>query len=269
MPANKRVKLVIISIAIVVITFFSLGIFYKVKIKDYLKNSIMLTVFFKNNTLVSSNPAAKKTNLPEYPFLAGEKLKYGIYSTGLKVGAATITYLGNKEVNGTLVSCITLEAKLPGFYDLEKIYGDIENYAPVKVEREIELFGNNIYITEEYNKNNNEVLITRKSKETQIIKIESKERISNIILLLYHFRYKKSFKIGDSLKFNLPTKSLEMLIDRKTVISVPRGRFKAILVKSLPSQFKVWFLSDTDNIPLRIQGAIGFGNMYLELMDVD
>lgn len=269
MLRNRKVTLLFFLISLAFLAIFFFDSFCRIKIKDYLKNGVRLTAFIKSSAPLSSEPAIKKANLPKYPFLAGEKLKYAIYSTGLKVGSVTITYLGNREVNGMLISFITLEAKLPGFYDLEKIYGDIENYAPLRIERKIQLFGQDIYITEEYNQKNNEVLITRKSKETAITKIESKEKISNIILLLYHFRYKKGYKIKDSLKFNLPTKKLEMLVDKKTQINVPKGRFSSVFVKSLPPQFKVWFSSDTDSIPLRIQGAIGFGNMYLELTDVD
>lgn len=267
MIINKRVTFFFVII-IVIFLIFQIAGYYK--IRGFAKYCITVTGLFKNKEAVSETTAEGiKSDLPIYPFPVGEKLKYNIYSVGLKVGEAIITYLGEKEVNGAPVSCISVEAKAPGFYDVDKIYGDIENYAPIRVERDIKLFGNKVFITEAYNQVNNEVLITRVSKETQVLKIESKEKISNIILLLYHFRYKNHYRIGDSLNFILPTKKLELIVDKQTEIKVSMGKFKAIFVKSKPPQFKVWFKSDTDSIPLRIQGAIGFGNTYLELTDVE
>lgn len=203
-------------------------------------------------------------------FKVGEKLKYGIYSSGIKVGNFIITYMGEANVDGKSVNFVTVEANAPGFYDFEEIYGDFENFIPIKVVRKIRLFGEDVFITEEYNQNNNEVLITRKAKEITVNKIKSEERVSNVILLLYHFRNQKNkYKIGDKIKFNLPTKKLEMLINKETEIKVPKGRFKAFFVKSVPSHFKVWITSDGEHIPLRINGAISFGNASLSLIEIE
>lgn len=259
MTINRRVTS--LDILLIILTVFII----------LLVSAVSITKLFISERKTRQIVIQKKTETttPQYPFRVGEKLHYGIYSAGIKVGKATITYLGEKEIDGRLVSCITIEAKAPGFYDLEKIYGNIENSTPIRIEREIKLFGKDIHIIEEYNQMNNEVLITRVSKKTETKRIKSQEKINNIILLLYQLRYKKDYKIGDKLQFNLPTKSLEMLVDRETQIKVPKGRYKAIFIRSIPSRFKVWFQKDKDSIPLRIQGAIGFGNTYLALISVD
>ncbi len=209
-----------------------------------------------------------KESVPQYPFKIGERLNYGIYSVGVKVGSAVITYLGEKQVAGQLVSLITIKATAPGFYDVERIYGDIANSTPLRIEREIKLFGKNINIIEEYDKKNNEVLITHVSNN-KTEKIKGKSIFNNIILLLYQFRYNNNYEIGEKLQFNLPTKKLEISIDSQKSIKVPFGKFDAIFVKSIPSQFKAWFQKGKDGIPLRVQGAIGFGNTYLSLISVD
>jgi hypothetical protein len=271
MLTNKVVRIftfLIILILFLLVFFYVLSNKIIIKIPFWAKSVSASKIFFVNNKKDIAQQQLKSA-LPRYSFRVGEKLHYGIYLGGLKVGDATITYLGDKEVNGILKSFITMESRATGFYDLEKIYGDIDTATPVKVEREIRLFGENIYITEEYDKNNNEIVITRKSKKTEVTKIKGPAKISNIILFLYHFRYKKDYKIGDRIKFNLPTKSLDMLIDRRIEIGVPLGKFKAFFVKSIPSKFKAWFRDDGDSIPLRLQGVIGFGNTYLALIDAN
>ncbi len=237
---------------------------------------IILSPSAVNLEKIQAEPQTKEIELsnpnkavPQYPFKEGERLKYGIYSAGIKVGSAVISYLGERVIDGKLLSCITVEASAPGFRDFETIYGDIENSLPTRIEREIRLFGKDVNITEQYNHEMNEVVITRVSKKTASQIIKSEESFNNIILLLYHFRYKRDYKVGDRLEFNLPTKRLEMLIDRETTIKVPTGRYKAVYIRSIPPSFKAWFRKNSDGIPVRIQGAIGFGNTYLALLGVE
>lgn len=238
--------------------------------------SVFCSIFFINKFSIREEEAValgdgkeSKSDIKEYPFNAGEKLYYGIYSAGLKVGSATITYLGPKVINGKVASFITLEARAPGFYDSEKIYGDIETSLPIRIEREVRLFGKDINIIEDYDHEKMEVVISRNSQNADQEVIKSEDRINNIILLLYQFRYKKDYKCGDKLQFNLPTKQLEMLVDEERRIKVPYGRYDSIFIRSIPPRFKVWFRNDKDRIPLRIQGAIGFGNTYLALLKVE
>ena len=207
--------------------------------------------------------------LPRYQFSVGEKLNYFIYSAGIRVGNASITYLGKQDLGGAAQDVILVQVKAPGFSDRDIIYGDIETFSPTKVERQIKLFNEDIEIIEEYRKDKKEVFITREGKKTTTQKIISDNKIGNIILLLYHFRSNKDkHKIGERISFNLPTQKLEMFVDKDTAIKVPAGEFQAIFVKSDPARFKVWFRG-SDRIPLRIQGAIGFGNTYLDLKEVE
>ena len=223
----------------------------------------------EDEAIALGDDKVSEVNVKEYPFKVGEKLHYGIYSAGLKVGSATITYLGPKEINGKVTSFISLEARAPGFYDFEKIYGDIETSLPVRIERKVRLFGKDSEIIEDYNHEKMEVVIRRNSRDPKQEVIRSEDKINNIILLLYQFRYKKDYKIGDTLQFNLPTKQLEMLVDKERTIKVPDGTYESIYIRSIPPRFKVWFRNNEDRIPLRIQGAIGFGRTYLALLRVE
>ena len=252
MAINKRVisLVVILSIALIL--------------------SLLSSNYFSDKNKVEEIIIDEAEAKVEYTFLVGERLKYNIYSLGIKVGEAIISYQGRKDLDGKILDYVTIESNAPGFKDLEKIYGNIKNFSPVRVEREIKLFGEDINIIEDYNEIENEVTITRRAKKTTVDKIKSADTISNVILLLYHFRNKNElYEIGDEIEFNLPTQKLKMLVDKKTQIKVPFGRFEAIFVRSKPSRFKVWFRDDEDRLPLRIQGAIGFGNTYLSLAEIE
>lgn len=277
MNTIKRVILTCLTISILIFIFIlvlKINSFTHKKLEGYVVENYRIDKTLLQNILLKYNAQKElsseiKVGITDYPFSPGEKLQYFIYSTRIKVGKVDITYLGKKYLKGVLRDVILLEASALGFSDREEIYGNIENFTPVRVERKIKLFGENIDIVEGYDENTNEVLIIRKAKKTTVQRIISKDKMSNIILLLYHYRSRdKKYKIGEKLAFNLPTQKLEMLVDKETSIKVPKGEFEAIFVKSEPSRFKVWFSKD-QRIPLRIQGAIGFGNTYLDLKEIE
>ena len=91
---NKIVKSAIIIVAVLVACF----IFnYDLIISNNKKNRIGLAAFFQRKEVnIALAEEKSKKNLPNYPFKVGEKLKYGIYSAGLKVGELTITYFGSQ-----------------------------------------------------------------------------------------------------------------------------------------------------------------------------
>jgi len=233
----------------------------EIKVSSY----ILLSKVYKSELIEESKIAhvdkKKITNLKK------EKFKYGIYLAGLKIGESVISFEGSTKLNGKDVLLITMESKAPNFYDYEEIYGNSGDFTPVLVKRKIKLFGENIEITEEYNQEEKEVVITRKSKKTTIEKITSENRLNNIILFLFYFRTKKALKIGEKFTFNLPTKSLEMEIVKSVPIKTPCGRFNAYYLRSLPAKFKAWFSNDENLMPLRIDGAVGFGNTRLILIE--
>lgn len=276
MPANK----IVIIITLILVLIFALVYFNANSESIIQQNKSKFTnqLFLSHNLYKTPlqqdiQPLGQLTlsaeQFPKFPFTIGEKLNYGIYSNGIRVGRASISYLGIKKIGELQLDCVLVEAKAPGFNDKETIYGDIKNFTPVRIEREIRLFGEDILITEEYDTENNEVVITRKAKKTTVNSIKSNEKISNIILLLYFYRLKSSFVIGDNLGFNLPTKKLKMQVVKEAKIKVPKGKFEAIFIQSEPPQFKVWFDVNKTKLPLKIQGAIGFGNTYMSLIDVE
>jgi len=262
-------KLIILFVCVII--FFGVVLISNSHQRVFLRNilsSLKVAPLAKASASVL-NEQEKKNDAPQYPFAAGEQLQYGIYSALLKVGSAVITYQGREEFNGTSVDVVKLEAHAPGFHDIDIIYGDFATFTPRFVKREISLFGEKISITEDYNAASNSVTVTRKAKETTVETIKSDKRIGNIILLLYYFRINKErLAVGDALTFNLPTKQLLMKVSKFSQLSVPMGKFRSVYIHSLPPKFKVWLAPDEGNLPLKIQGAIGFGNTFLSLIDV-
>jgi len=272
----KKIITGCIVIAVLTATFIlilELNSFTKKRLGSYIVNKesrvVDLTQTHAPRNKQSAVPAViSNKDIPQYPFPVGEKLKYFIYSAAIKVGEANITYLGKKDIKGITRDVVMVEAKAPGFIDVDIIYGDINNISPVRVERKIKLFGENMDIIEEYDEDGKQVVITKIARKTTIQRIATQDKINNVILLLYHVRSNNyKYGIGEKFKFNLPTQKLEMQVEKNADIKVPLGKFPTIFVKSIPSRFKVWFKSD-DKLPLRIQGAIGFGNTYLDLKEV-
>lgn len=269
MIINKRLKFLSSLVFISVVIFFATHINPNRKFA-YNVDAATNTLLEPTHSTVNETLKVAEVTESRYPFLPGEKLRYGIYSTVLKVGQATISYRGREKLGDRMVDVVVVEAKAPGFQDVDTIYGLIENFTPIRVERKIRLFGEDITIVEEYNTTTNEVIITRRGKTTTIKEFKSNDTIGNVILLLYYFRLnKRKFNIGDKLDFNLPTKKLEMLVDKFTTLRVPKGKFNALFIRSNPPKFKVWLDPEKGNIPLRIQGAVGFGNTYLALIDIE
>lgn len=266
---NKRVKFLAFLLLILCTSFLATD--PRINSIFFHGDSFNFSSFFSlSEASDESRVSNHKTSQPHYPFRPGEELRYGIYSTVLKVGLASITYKGREKLGNRIVDIIVVEAKAPGFHDIDTIYGVIENFTPLRVERKINLFGENVEILEEYNQLTNEVIITRKGKKTTVKKLKSNKAIGNVILLLYYFRLnKRAFNVGDKLEFNLPTKNLEMRVDKYLKLKVPKGKFNALFIRSIPKKFKVWLDPQQGNIPLRIQGAIGFGNTYLALIDIE
>lgn len=276
MATLKKIITGCIVIAVLTATFIlilELNSFTKKRLGSYIVNKesrvVDLTQTHAPRNKQSAVPAViSNKDIPQYPFPVGEKLKYFIYSAAIKVGEANITYLGKKDIKGITRDVVMVEAKAPGFIDVDIIYGDINNISPVRVERKIKLFGENMDIIEEYDEDGKQVVITKIARKTTIQRIATQDKINNVILLLYHVRSNNyKYGIGEKFKFNLPTQKLEMQVEKNADIKVPLGKFPTIFVKSIPSRFKVWFKSD-DKLPLRIQGAIGFGNTYLDLKEV-
>ncbi len=195
------------------------------------------------------------------PFKPGEKITFSIKKFNVKSGEATLEFNGAVKIGGKDAELITFRAQGFNFYDQEKIYMDPRTFFPIVVERDLDIWGKKEKITEEYQSPEGMVTIRKlaggKASE-QVIK--KKGQLDNIYCFIYRYRKEGAFKVGDTLSIHLPTQDFKMAL--KTVMSQRIGKkdYKAFYLKSKPLRYEVWFDAGEKKIPLRINGAIGFGN---------
>ena len=252
---------------VVLIIYYSLGGSFVVRIaksKPFVHRQFARSI--TPNLPAIKKGILKEDVIPEYPFRQGEKFQFGIYQFGIKIGDAVIAYHGSEQIDGKNLIHVSLEAKGPAIFDREDIYGDPQTFLPVLVKRKVKVFGKDENITERYNKNGNRVVIVYEEENKASQTLESEQPLNNIILFLYYLRFRPELEVEDTFKFSLPTIDLQMQVAKKSRIKVPKGTFESFYVHSVPSRFKAW-LRVEDKIPLRIDGAVGFGKTYLALIE--
>jgi len=204
-------------------------------------------------------------------FKTEEEIQYDIKKMGMTVGQATIAYsglvdvqLGNDQVGQRIV--ITFTAKAMNFYDREMIYLDPETYYPVTITRDLNLWGKKERITESYDQKKGYVKVTKvaQGKQTEKV-IEKKEMLDNIYGFIYRYRREGTFEKGQTLKLNLPTKDVAILLVKTVEVEAADQTFEAYYMESVPKQYRIWFDQSSQKVPLRIDGAVGFGKTSLVL----
>lgn len=204
------------------------------------------------------------------PFQIGENITYDIKKLGVSAGKATVELKGEAVVNNQKRLLIIFTAKGPKFLDEEKIYVEPETFLPVRVERNLNIFGKTEQITEDYDAKKGLVKITKIAggKTTGQV-IEKKSRMENIYGFLYRYRQTGNFKIGDTVQLNLPTKNLALKIVKQYDISIAGKRYSSFFMQSDPKRYNIWFDSGSQKLPLRIDGALGMGKTSMMLEKVE
>ena len=197
--------------------------------------------------------AQEKTD--SYDQFIGEVVSYDVRSLAVKQADANLEFKGLVEVGGRKAYLITFEAKGFNFLDIEKIYADKETFYPLRVERDLNIWGVAEKITEVYDQQNFIVTVTKTTKANsspQVLAIQKKEEIDNIYCFIYRYRLNGDFKIGSSLKMNLPTKDVSIKIVKKTALEVGEKMLDTIFLETTPAQYKIWFDVGSEKIPHRI-----------------
>ncbi len=195
------------------------------------------------------------------PFFSGEKITYAIKKFGIKAGDAVLVFEGKTVLEGRDVYLITFTADGFNFFDEEKIYVDPETFFPVRVERNINIFGNREKITEYYDPQKGRVRIVKSVGAKTIEQvIEKSGDIDNIYCFIYRYRRDGHFRTGDTMEIPLPTKDITIRLLKKNRIAAARKVYNAFFMQSNPRKYRVWFEDNDGKTPLRIDGATGFGN---------
>ena len=127
------------------------------------------------------------------------------------------------------------------------------------------------HIVEEYNQEENSVTITKRpvsGAETQQV-IQSDSPLQHMVSLIYNFRSKKEFLPDELIDINLPLTKLQFKFTAARSVKVPKGRFEAYQVQSVPRKYNFWLSQDDGRIPLMIDGVVGFAKTRMMLVDYE
>lgn len=195
------------------------------------------------------------------PFGKGEVITFSIKKLAVKAGEATLTFEGQTEISGQPVYLIVFKADGFNFYDEEKIYVSVDTFAPVKVLRDLNIFGNKEKISEEYFPKEGKIVISKTTgdKTTQQV-IEKKGQIDNIYGTIYRYRAYGKFTPKDEVQLHLPTQDVMLKLEKTVTIKAARKKYQSFYMSSLPSKYQVWFDVGQQKIPLQITGAVGMAN---------
>lgn len=221
----------------------------------------LLVLFFILNFCVIAHASGA-------PFSKGETIHYDIEKFKIKMGTATLVYNGTVEVQGKKALSITFTASGLKFLDEEQIYIDAETFYPLLIRRNLNIFGKEERITEFYDRQKGKVRIVKiaKGKTSEQI-IENGGRFDNIYGFIYRYRQSGQFEQGKVLDLHLPTSDLKFQFVKQDTYAIADQEFNADYIQSTPKKYEVLFDNGPERIPLKINGALGFGNMSMIFRD--
>jgi hypothetical protein len=85
--------------------------------------------------------------------------------------------------------------------------------------------------------------------------------------MIYYYRLAGNIELGKTVAINLPLKKITVEAKEIRKVKLPKGRFEAYILESVPAGYDLWFDIGPRKMPLKITGAITFGNAALVLSD--
>ena len=214
-------------------------------------------------------PFAVSAKEEALPFAKGEKITYTIKKMGVKAGETILVFEGQVEVHGQLAYLIYFKADGANFLDEEKIFVDTKTFLPVRVERNVNVFGRKEKIIEIYDQKKYLVKIVKTMRNNRIEEqaIQKDRPIENLYGFIYRYRTEGEFTIGDALQMNLPTANVKLKLLKKDKVKVENKEQEAFYMESDSKKYKVWFDGTDKKVPLKIDGAVGFGSTSMIMRD--
>lgn len=220
------------------------------------------------NVILLFSSLSPFANAAGRPVAAGEKISYAIKKYGVKAGEATLLFHGPVTHEGREYQLIVFTASALNFFDEERIYADPETLFPVRVERDLDIWGTKERIIEEYDRQRGVVRIAKLAGgKTTEQTIEKDGRLDNIYCFIYRYRHQGRLGIGETVTMNLPTQDVVIQLTGKSRIKAGGRVHEALFMKSQPAKYRIWFENGSRKIPLRIDGAVGFGNTSMVMTD--
>lgn len=216
----------------------------------------------------ADNANVSSSQSENLPFRQGERVVYDIRKLNLKIGEAALTFHGLTQLDHRQVFLITFVSKGPEFFDEERIFFDPETFLPIRVERDINIFGRKEKIVEHYSPHDGvvEVVKTVREKTSRDV-IRKPQRLDNLYCFIYRYRRSGGFQIGEDLQMHLPTKDVQFKLLTTEPLKINGKPLDAYYMESIPKKYRVWFSKSQDRIPFRIDGAVGFGKTALVMRE--
>ena len=191
-------------------------------------------------------------------FRGSEKLTYKVYYNGMFSGHIWWRYKGVEQLDDKQAEIINVssDTKILGLLDLtsdEDIFLDSHSYLPVKVERDVLIFGKKQLITETYNQSKGYVKITYRGDEEKEEIVHQDKPIQNILALLYFFPQNVKLEKNQWMNFNLPTQTIKIKFIKERMLRVGGVEQNTyFLLGRGGKRFSLW-LDKTTRLPLRLE----------------
>ncbi len=209
-------------------------------------------------------PLASSAMARPAPFKPGETIRYAIKQSGVKVGEASLVFQGPADAGGKKSVLIVFTSKGFNFLDEERIFLDPDTFLPRMVVRNLNIFGRQENITEEYDPAAGGIRITKTAQGKTTVDVLAKPGvIDNIYGFIYRYRRQGEFNKGETFAMRLPTLDVTMQDVGDMSFNAAGKTYTAALMRSVPAKYSVWMDKSDQRLPLRIAGAVGIANTVM------
>ncbi len=207
---------------------------------------------------IGAQPTGAADTPVALPFSVGETIQYDIKRFNLKWGETTITFHGLVALEGQAVFLMTVASKGLKFFDEEQIYFDPETFFPIRVERDLNIFGKKEKITEYYDAEQKTLKIIKMAKGQTIEQaIARPHALDNLYCFIFRYRRTGKFEAGERIMIHLPTRDVQLELGDVQILRLGGRKIPTYFMRSDPPQYRVWFAADNRRMPVRIDGAVG------------
>lgn len=203
----------------------------------------------------------------ELPFKPGETIRYSIKQFGVKAGEAVLRFDGEKEIDGKKVYLIVFKSTAPKFFDEEQIFIDTVSFRPVRVIRDIDIWGKKEKITEDYTPDGKAKVVKVAEGKTTEQLLDRKGPVDNIYGFIYRYRAEGKFSSNEKFDIRLPTLDITMTIGEAVSFNAVGKKYNAAVLRSVPSKYTIWMDTTKQRIPLRISGSVGVATTVMTLIE--
>lgn len=224
-------------------------------------------IFFLAVAYILSNSFSFGQTIQER-FQGKDTLDYLTYFNGASCGAIQWRYLGKQTIDSQQADVLSIitDTKVIKFLNMEsneRVFLDSVNHLPIKVERDILLFGKKELVAEYYDQDNGIVKVIKNTTKKEETILKPNKPIHNILALLYFFPQGVDLKTGEWIEFNLPTQKVKIKTIGERLLSTKAGKKETIFVIGRGAKrFNLW-LDKKERIPLRLEFILPIGKVTI------